>query len=392
MSSSSQSAQSCDACANRGSPEGGFYASLDADSEGEEGRYYVWTPDEVGALLSPDDYRLVARRYGFDGTPNFEGKWHLAAREPLADTAAALGMEEEEARAALRRARERLKEARLKRVPPGRDDKQLASWNALALRGLAIAGSALGRADLVAAAAAAADFLRDELWHDGRLRASFKDGEARFPAYLDDHAFLLDALLELLQVRWDGAHFRFALELADALLTHFEDGQNGGFWFTADDHEPLIHRPKPLGDESMPSGNGMAARALQRLGFLLGEARYLEAAERTLAYAAPVLGDHPEACATLLTALEEYLEHPEIVIVRGAPEEARAWREAVTRVYAPRRLVFAIPSDAQDLPGALAGRAARPGGTVAYRCQGSRCSLPIASLDALAAELGAAGS
>ncbi|HEX7060343.1 MAG TPA: thioredoxin domain-containing protein, partial [Woeseiaceae bacterium] len=165
------------------------------------------------------------------------------------------------------------------------------------------------------------------------------------------------------------------------------DAENGGFWFTADDHEPLIHRPKPLGDESMPSGNGIAARALQRLGFLLGENRYLAAAEGTLQYAWPALSEYPHAHVSLLTALEEYLAPPEIVIVRGEAREAGAWRDAVTRVYAPRRLVFAIPEDAEDLPGALAERAARPEHTLAYRCTGTRCSLPLESLDALAAEL-----
>ncbi|HEX7061139.1 MAG TPA: thioredoxin domain-containing protein, partial [Woeseiaceae bacterium] len=251
------------------SPEGGFYASRDADSEGEEGKYYVWTPEAIAALVSPEEYRVLAQRYDLAGRPNFEGKWHLAAREPLAETAKALSLDEEEARALLRRAYARLLDARRQRVPPGRDEKQLASWNALAVRGLAIAGSVLRREDLLEAAAAAADFIHQRMLRDGRLLASYKDGSARFPAYLDDHAFLLDALLELLQVRWDSGRLAFAIGLADALLEHFQDAENGGFWFTADDHEPLIHRPKPLGDESMPSGNGIAARALQRLGFLL---------------------------------------------------------------------------------------------------------------------------
>ncbi len=369
------------------SPEGGFYSSRDADSEGEEGRYYVWTRDEIEALLPADELRVVERRYGLDGTPSYDGTGPLAARDPPHETAAPRRRGAGAAPAARRRARERLAEARARRTPPGRDEKQLTAWNALAIRGLAIAGGVLGRPDLVDAAAAGTDFIAARLWRDGRLLASYKDGEARFPAYLDDYAFLLDALLELLQARWDGARLAFAVALADALLAHFYDEENGGFWFTADDHEPLIHRPKPLGDESMPSGNGIAARALQRLGFLLGETRYLDAAARTLQYAAPALAEHPQAYVTMLTALEEYLSHPEIVIVRGDAGEAAAWRDAVTRIYAPRRLVFAIPADAEGLPGALAERAARPGTTVAYRCTGTRCSLPIESLDALAAEL-----
>ncbi len=370
------------------SPEGGFYASRDADSEGEEGRYYVWTPDDVQAVLPAEEYRAFARRFGLDGEPNFEGRWHLLAREPLADTAAALGITEQALTDLLERARRPLLEVRRQRVPPGRDEKQLTSWNALAIRGLAIAGNALERPPLVTAASEAADFVRDHLLRDGRLLASYKDGSARFPAYLDDHAFLLDALLELLQVDWRTDRLELAVDLADTLLAHFYDAASGGFYFTADDHESLIHRPKPLSDESMPAGNGIAARALQRLGFLLGEARYLEAAEATLRYAAQAMSEFPHAHVTLLTALEEYLEPPEIVIVRGEPGEIAPWRAALSRRYAPRRLVLAIPTDCTDLPGALAERAARAGQTVAYRCIGSTCSLPVTTLEALLGELG----
>ncbi|HET6629713.1 MAG TPA: thioredoxin domain-containing protein [Woeseiaceae bacterium] len=365
------------------SPEGGFYASRDADSQGEEGRYYVWTPDEAQAVLPPEEYRAFACRFGLDGEPNFEGKWHLVVRAPLAETAAALETTEEELKTLLEGARQRLLEVRSRRVPPGRDEKQLASWNALAIRGLVIAGRALDRAELVGAAAAAADFVSDRLMRDGRLLASYKDGAARFPAYLDDHAFLLDALLELLQADWQTSRLDVAVTLADALLEHFYDEESGGFYFTADDHEPLIHRPKPLADESMPSGNGVAARALQRLGFLLGDVRYLQAAENTLRYAAQAMAEFPHAHMTLLTALEEYLEHPEIVIVRGHADEIASWRAALSKRYAPRRLVMAIPADCENLPGALAERTARAGETVAYRCVGSTCSLPITSLEAL---------
>jgi uncharacterized protein len=369
------------------SPEGGFYASRDADSEGEEGRYYVWTPDEVESLLTAAEYRAFARRYGLDGKSNFEGKWHLAARVSLADTAAMLEIAEDELSRLLRGAREKLLAARRKRLPPSRDEKQLAAWNGLALRGFAIAGRTLERPDFVEAAVSAADFLDRCLMEDGRLRASYKDGSARFTAYLDDYAFFLDGLLELMQVDWQPRWLELATGLADALLEHFHDEENGGLWFTADDHEALINRPKPLADESLPSGNGIAARALQRLGFLLGETRYLKAAEGTLTCAAQAMADYPHAHVALLTALEEYLAHPEIVIVRGEPEEMAPWREAVSRIYAPRRLVLAIPAAAENLPGALAERAARPGEVIAYRCVGSRCSLPITDLDELAAEL-----
>jgi hypothetical protein len=368
-------------------PDGGFYASRDADSEGEEGRYYAWSDDEIRALLPPDQYEAFARRFGLNREPNFEGKWHLTVREPLNAIAASLSRPEDELADALRRARHTLLESRSHRIAPDRDEKQLASWNALTIRGLAIAGRALQRRDLVQAAARAADFLRDEMFQEGRLLASYKDGSARFAAYLDDHAFLLDALLELLQADWQPRHLKLARQLADILLEHFYDADAGGFWFTADDHEKLMHRPKALADESTPSGNGIAAFALQRLGFLLGESRYLQAAERTLSCASQMMSQHPQAHVTLLTALEEYLENPETVIVRGEAPDIDEWRDAAQKIYAPRRLVFAIPADCADLPGALADRAARSGATIAYRCLGSRCSLPFESLDALATAL-----
>jgi len=222
---------------------------------------------------------------------------------------------------------------------------------------------------------------------EGRLLASFKDGQARFPAYLDDHAFLLDALLELLQANWNSQHLEFAVELAELLLRHFYDAEQGGFFFTADDHETLIHRPKPLADEAVPSGNGIAAYALQRLGFLLGETRYLEAAEKTLRSAWRAMDEYPHGHVSLLGALEEYADHPEIIIIRGETGEVSRWRESAARIYAPRRLVFAIGSDVDNLPGSLAERKAQAGETIAYRCIGTHCSLPISSWEALAAEL-----
>ncbi len=355
---------------------GGFYATRDADSEGHEGLFYLWDPEEVGELLG-DRYAVFARRFGLDQPANFEGRWHLTVREAItADEAESID-----------EARKLLLERRTARVAPGRDEKQLTAWNALAIRGLAIAGRALERPDLIEAAARAADFIRTQLFEGDRLLASFKDGAARFPAYLDDHAFLLDALLELLQARWDSDHLALAQQLGDLLLEHFEDSDNGGFWFTANDHEKLIHRSKPLADEAVPSGNGIAAFALQRLGFLLGETRYLDAAERTLRAAWRAIEEYPHGHVSLLNALEEYLDHPEVIVIRGADEEIDRWREASAKLYAPRRLVFAIPANAKNLPGVLADRKAIDGETVAYRCLGTHCEMPVTTWEALATRM-----
>lgn len=368
-------------------PNGGFYSARDADSEGEEGKYYVWTPEAVAAEVDDRDYAVVERRFGLDKEANFEGQWHLTVRSSLPDIASALGIEPEEVDAALARSRSALAAAREGRVAPLRDDKQLTSWNALAIRGLAMAGRVLGRDDLLDTAAAAVDFLSRELLVDGRLYASYKEGRARFPAYLDDHAFLVHAVLELLQSRWNIAQLEFAIAVAELLLRHFEDETDGGFYFTADDHEALIHRPKPLADEAMPSGNGVAAYALQRLGHLLGEQRYIDAAERALRNAWQAMSEYPHGHMTLLNALQEYLEPPEIIVLRGAAAEIAEWRDSIARIYAPGRLVFAIEEHEDRLPGLLAERKPRQGETLAYRCSGTHCDAPITSWNALAALL-----
>jgi len=369
-------------------PGGGFCSSLDADSEGEEGRYYVWTPESVREVVGEEDFPLVAEHFGLSGEPNFEGRWHLYIHRPVERLAEERGEEPEALRHRIDRDRAALLQARECRVPPGRDEKILTSWNALAVRGLAVAGRALGRDDLIDAAADAADFLERELWRDGRLLATYKDGRARFPAYLDDHALLIDALLELAQARWDADRLRFAIALADLLLDHFEDTDNGGFYFTADDHETLLHRSRTLADEAIPSGNGIAARALLRLGFLLGEERYVAAAQRTLRAAWQAMNEYPHGHVSLITALEEYLQPPELVILRGEPEEIGRWARNAAGIYAPRRLVFAIPASEEELPGHLALREPAEDGPVAYVCEGTRCSLPVTTWAALAALLG----
>ena len=362
-------------------PGGAFYAALDADSEGHEGKFYVWRREDVERLLAPEEYRALARRYGLDREPNFEGAWHLHAFVGLEDLARELGMSLEQAQGLLAAARAKLLAARGERVRPGLDDKILTAWNGLMIHGLAIAGRLLAAPALTDAALAAIDFLRRELWRDGRLHAAWKNGAARFPAYLDDYAFLLEALLEALQSRFRSEDLEFAHQVADTLLERFADREHGGFWFTAEGADTPLGRSKGFVDEAMASGNGVAARALARLGWLTGETRYLDAAEATVRGGYASLARAPEAHAALLVALEEYLEPVEIVIVRGQGEELAAWQAALAGVYASRRMVIAIPADARRLPEALASKRARSH-AVAYVCRGPVCSEPIEQLDA----------
>jgi uncharacterized protein YyaL (SSP411 family) len=360
------------------SPEGGFYSSLDADSEGHEGRFYAWSRSEVEASLTSEEFQAFAPEFGLDRPPNFENTWHLTRRTTGAGPGAA---------ALIRSARAKLLARRNLRVWPARDEKILTAWNALTIKGLAIAARVLERPDLTDAATRAVDFIHRALWRDGRLLATYKDGRAHLGAYLDDYAFLGEALLELLQTRWRSRDLDFARALADALLHRFEDPEAGGFFFTASDHEALIHRSKTFNDESVPSGNGVAVSLLTRLGYLLGESRYLHAAERTLEAAWDSMQGYPQGHLTLLAALEDFSKPLEIVVVRGDGSDARRWASSLGAAYAPSRMILAIPTDAADLPSGIEEKRAGVD-TVAYLCTGTSCAAPFTRLDEAAQALG----
>ena len=332
---------------------GGYYSTIDADSENEEGRFYVWERDQVERTLSPEEYAVVAPYYGLLRPPNFERQyWNLEIVHPLMKTAEDAGICQEEAQQRLTIARSKLFVERESRVHPGRDEKILTSWNGLMIKGMAHAGRVFGRNDWVRSAAEAADFIRSTLWRDGALLATCKDGKAHLNAYLDDYAFLLDGLLELMQAEFRQVDLDFAVALAEVLLEQFEDEQSGGFFFTGHQHEKLIHRPKSGHDNSTPSGNGVAAYSLQRLGHLIGETRYLKTAERTISLFYPVMLGHSSSCCSLLTALEEALAPPQVVILRGSAENLTGWQEALLPISA-HTMVLAVPSGVSDLPVSL---------------------------------------
>lgn len=271
---------------------GAFFAALDADSEGEEGRYYLWKPEQVKELLPGDEYDGFAARYGLNRRPNFEeSAWHLV-EQPATDAADA----------DFSAARQRLLKARARRERPMRDEKLLTAWNAMAVRGLAIAGRCLERPDLTAAAEQAADFIIAEMTCGDRLLACWTDGRSGEEGFLDDYAFFIDALLEL------GVERQAAAEaLAQTMLDSFEDADNGGFYFTATRHERLIHRPRSLSDDALPSGAAVAARALLRLSQSAPSMRYAAAAERTLRAAWEQMSQHPLSHTALCLALDDWL-------------------------------------------------------------------------------------
>src|SRR5262249_7343058 len=364
------------------SPEGGYYSSLDADSEGHEGKFYVWDRDEVRAALTADEFAVFAPCFGLDQAANFEGHWHLHTAASVEDIARQVKRTPEEVLALIAAARARLLPLREMRVRPARDDKVLTSWNALMIRGMAVAARAFEREDLALSATRALDFIRATLWREGRLLASYMQGRAHLNAYLDDYVYLADAILELQQVRFSADELGFAQRLLDVVLRHFADEAAGGFYFTSDDHEALFHRGKVFSDDATPAGNGIAARALLRLGHLLAEPSYLAAAERTLRAAWPVITQYPPGHVSLLAALEELRTPPEVGVLRGEARTSEGGRLALAKIYSPHRIVLAIPTDAADLPAALADKTPRAG-PVGYLCRGSTCSAPIDSLDAL---------
>jgi uncharacterized protein len=264
-------------------------------------------------------------------------------------------------------------------VRPGRDEKILVSWNALAIRGMARAGRVFGRPEWNASARRALEFIRTSMWRGGRLLATYKDGRAHLNAYLDDYAFLLAALLELMQNQFSMEDLRFAEALAVVLVEQFEDPDAGGFFFTARDHERLIHRPKPGHDNATPSGNAVAAWALGRLAALTGNERHARAAQRTLELFYPPMRDYPAGFGAMTIALDEQLSPPRTLILRGHPAALDAWRIELVREFLPDLAVLAIPDGTPGLP-ALIDKPARPEPVNGWLCRGVTCLQPISDL------------
>ncbi len=360
--------------------DGAFYSSLDADSEGEEGKFYVWTPPEVERLLSVEEYAVAAPHFGLDQPPNFEHEtWHLRVAVPLPAVALRIGITLPDAQTRLVSAKGALFAARSKRIRPALDDKILTSWNALMIAGLARAARALDEPQWADLAFTATDALRHAAWIDGRLLATRKGEHAHLNAYLDDYAFLLAALLELMQTRFRREDYQWACQLAEVLLAQFEDSAKGGFWFTSHDHEALFQRQKPGPDNATPSGNGIAARSLIALGHLAGESRYVDAAERTVRAFAGSMRQSPGGYATLLGALEALERPPGTILLSGDAEACDSWQRTLEKSFRPKVMIFNVAGIGLP-PELLRAPATAPGTAVACVCRGTHCLLPVSSL------------
>ncbi|MEY3121819.1 MAG: hypothetical protein RI993_644 [Pseudomonadota bacterium] len=362
-----------------------FCSSLDADSEGHEGKFYVWTREAIQAILTPEEYTVTTAYYGLDRPPNFEHTfWHLEVVQSIAAIASQHHLSELFVRQQVESAREKLLLARAQRVRPDRDDKILTSWNALMIKGLARAGQVFQRLDWVTLAEQTVDFIHQRLWRDGRLLATIKNDKAHLNAYLDDYAFLLDGLLSLMQTNFRQSDLDFATILAEMLLDQFEDPAVGGFFFTSHDHEKLIHRSKTGHDNAIPAGNGMATIALQRLGYLLGEPRYLQAAERALQLFSGGMAQQPGTHCSLVIALEEFLTPPRIVILRGAQTALSTWRSTL-QPHTLRAVIVTLSAELTNLPDNINKPLPVDGKVGAWVCEGRRCLPEIQQLENLLA-------
>ena len=362
-------------------PAGGFYSAQDADSEGHEGKFFVWTPDELREILGPADAEYASQYWGVDRGPNFEGKSILfVAGKPEAERIASI--------------RGKLYAARERRVHPARDDKVLAGWNGLACRAFAEAGRALDRPDYVAAAVRNADFVLRDMRRDGRLLRSWKAGEAKLKGYLEDGALVAAALIDVYEATFDRRWLDEARALADETLRLFWDERLEGFYDTGVDHERLIVRPRNLFDNAVPCGSSVAIETLFRLASLTGEPRYESTAREALRPMADLMTRYASGFGRYLGALDFHLG-PVVEVALVAPTAGDGLRGLVAEVfgrYLPNRIVAGMAAgDARAAEGIplLQKREAVGGRATAYVCRNYACELPVTDREALARQLDA---
>ncbi len=366
-------------CREMRHPAGGFYSSQDADSEGEEGKFFLWDPREVRQLLGDDAAEIACRYWDISETGNFEGRNILHVTVEPQQLAKMFRRDRGDIEHILTDSRAQLFAAREHRVKPGLDDKILTAWNGLMISAFAKAEEVFGDGRWGQAAIEAVAFIETNLQRGNRLLSTYRDGVAKLNGYLDDYAFFVQALLDVFEMAQERRYLDNAVILTDALIVHFWDVRNGGFFFTSDDHESLIVRSKPAFDGSIPSGNSVAARNLLRLYYYTESAAYLERAEALLRlYAAP-MREQPFAFANLLRALDFYLRKPcEVVLVGDRrTDETRALLQHIREVYLPNRTLTVIdPAQGEPLPTLLHGKSALDGKPTVYVCHNMTCSAP----------------
>ncbi|GIV96795.1 MAG: thioredoxin domain-containing protein [Herpetosiphonaceae bacterium] len=372
-------------------PEGGFYSTEDADSEGEEGRFYTWTLQELRQVLG-EDATVAAAYWDVSEAGNFEGRNILHVQHDPLEFARQLAVSLEELQERVAGWRRKLLEARSQRVRPGRDEKMLTAWNGLMLRSLAEAGRALRRDDYIEAARRNADFLLNHLRRDGRLLRSYKDGQAKIKGFLDDYAFLIDGLLELYQATFELRWMREAKSLTETMLQLFWDEERQIFFDTSTEHEQLISRPRDPFDNATPSGTSVAVDVLLRLAALLGEPAYMRTALSVLRGLSAGMVQLPSGFGRLLAALDFYVSTPKEIAIIGEPDAPDTQRliEVVFGRYLPNKVVAGAAPDnreAAELIPLLQDRPMLAGQATAYVCTNYTCKSPTADPDELARQL-----
>jgi uncharacterized protein YyaL (SSP411 family) len=371
---------------------GGFYSTQDADSEGVEGKFFVWDLDEIEQLLGKPDADLFAAYYNVTSSGNFEGKNILHVTKPMDEVARMGNVSVEELKKAVERGREKLFNVREQRIKPARDEKILTSWNGLMLASFAEAAAVLDRKDYEEAATRNATFILEHLRQDGLLRRTYKDGLAKLNGYLEDYAFLIEGLLTLFETTGNLNWFREALDLTQTMVEEFWDESEGGFFYTGKSHEELIVRSKDFFDNAIPSGNSVAADVLLRIGLLSDNSDYQRRAATIFRLAATMLRRYPAGFGRLLTALDFYLDRPKEIAVIGAPSSAptKLLLEQVWGRYIPNKIVaLADPSerDAAGLIPLLRDRQEVGGPPTAYICEQFTCKTPTSDPAELATQL-----
>ena len=364
-------------------PEGGFYSTQDADSEGEEGKFFVWTLAEIDALLSAEDGEVFARMYDVTEEGNFEEKNILHPILTVDQASKFFRKEKSEIEALIARTREKLFTAREKRIKPFRDEKIIAAWNGLLLSGLAEAIKITGASSCLEASRRTVEFIFGRMFRDGYLLHVYKDGQAKLRGYLDDYAFVALGLLDLYEVLLDRSLIDRAMELADIMLREFWDERGGGLFYTGKSHQPLISRAKPVFDASIPSGNAIAAQLLLRLYHLVGAEDYHTRAETILRSYYDAMVSQPFGFAHMLCALDQYLHPAKEIVIVGERSDARTTDlvKEIHSLYLPNKTVqvFAPGESLEKVSPLMVGKQQIDGRPTAYVCQNFTCSAPVTS-------------
>ncbi|MBE9544026.1 MAG: thioredoxin domain-containing protein [Proteobacteria bacterium] len=380
------------------STQGGFYSAEDADSEGIEGKFYLWTPREIKNLLDEKEAVVFSSVFNVKDGGNFEeaGPGHnidqniLHLQKPLPELAKELGISEDQLRNRLEASRQILFDARQKRIHPFKDDKILTDWNGLMIAALAKTGYALNNQKYTAAASKAADFILQNLTTDtGRLLKRYRKGKAGQAAHLNDYAFMVWGLLELYQATYEANYLKHAIDLNQKMLTHFWDQQNGGLYMTADDAEKLLVRSKEIYDGAIPSGNSVAVYNLLRLAHMTGNTGYTQKAEAIIKAFSVQVKQYPSGHSQLMVALEYALNPNYEVVIVGEPQkpDTRLMLAALRRPFIPEKIVLFRTADKShartiiDIAPFTRSMATRNGQATAYVCQDFACQLPTTSVD-----------